>query len=135
MLIAYLTTDEVNQHLALQMAAEYGLMLCLLGPCDHLHGAAFDAVIYDWDYVPLERQQQILTELLSGPVPYPVAVHSYNLEEDQVEALVRQDVAVYRCLQAEVFQRLLQAANQAASPSGCDQENNHALEDFLLRRS
>jgi hypothetical protein len=106
MLIAYLTTDEVNQHLAMHMAEGCGETVCLLTLSDPPPDEDFDAVVYDWDYLPAARQQAILAELLAGRSHRPVAVHGYNLEDDCVEALRRQHVAVYRVLQPEVFQLL-----------------------------
>lgn len=118
MLIAYLTTDEVNQHLALHMAEECGETVCLLTPSDPPPDEDFDAIVYDWDYLPVRRQQAILAELSAGRSRRPVAVHSYNLEEDCAEALRRQDVAVYRALQPEVF-RLLALQAQPAADAQC----------------
>jgi hypothetical protein len=113
MLIAYLTIDEVNQQLAMQMADECGETVCLLTPNDPPPDEDFDAVVYDWDYLPVQRQQSIRADLLAGRSRRPVAVHGYNLKEDYVEALRRQNVAVYRALQPEVFQSL---AGQGRSP-------------------
>src|SRR5207253_355589 len=106
MTFVYLTTDEVNQSLALHMAAECGVTLCPLSPHETLRARAFDGVVYDWDSLPLHRQQEILTELFSGPAPLPVAIHGYNLDEGQTAALRKHGVAVYRCLQPEVFWHL-----------------------------
>jgi hypothetical protein len=106
MLIAYLTTDEVNQHLALQMADECGETLVLVAPCDPPPDEEFDAVVYDWDHLPAPRQQAILAELLAGRSPGPAAVHSYSMEEESVEVLSQQGIAVYRTLQPEVFRLL-----------------------------
>ncbi len=113
MLIAYLTTDEVNQHLALQIAEECGETLCPLSLNDVPPDSKFDALVYDWDHLPRQRQQAILAVLLAGRALLPVAVHSYNLEEDLVQPLRRQGVAVYRTLQPEIFRLLT-----AIAPSG-----------------
>jgi hypothetical protein len=113
MIVAYLTTDEVNQCLAAQLAQECGATLCPLWPHEALQTELFDAVVYDWDYLPSERQQEVLAELLSGSVPRPVAVHGYNLDESQAAALCKHQVAVYRYLQPEVFQLLHRAVVQS----------------------
>jgi hypothetical protein len=42
-----------------------------------------------------------------------VAVHGYDLEEGQAEALRRQTVAVYRCLRPGVFRFLRRAVRTA----------------------
>jgi hypothetical protein len=136
MLIAYLTTDEVNQDLALRMAEECGITLCLLSPSDPPPNGKSDAVLYDCDSLPGEQWQAILAELLAGQGLQPVAVHSYNLDEECIQALRRQDVAVYRTLQPEVF-RLLALAGiyvQATNAPGSGREENQPFEERFLRR-
>src|SRR5260370_10311817 len=94
MLIAYLTTDEVNQDLAMLMAEECGQALCLLSLSHARPDGEFDAAVYDLDHLPAQRQQALLGEMLASPAAHPVAVHSYNLEDEWVEALRSQAVAV-----------------------------------------
>lgn len=106
MLIAYLTTDEVNEQLALHMAEEIGQTLCSLAPGDAPPDEDFDAAVYDWDYLPVRQQQAIRAQLLAGQGVRPAAIHGYNLDDNFVEALRRHDVAVYRVLQPELFHRL-----------------------------
>ena len=106
MLIAYVTTDEVNEQLALQMAEENGETLCPLSPCDAPPDEDFDAVVYDWDYLPVQLQQGILAGLLAGEAPCPAVLHGYNVDHGCVSALRRQNVAVYRTLRPEVFRGL-----------------------------
>jgi hypothetical protein len=118
MLIAYLTTDEVNQDLAMRMAEECGTTLALLSLRDGPPDGRFAAVLYDLDFLPPLQRQEVLGELLAGPSSHPVAVHSYNLEEDQVKALAENQVLVHRHLEPEVFQILCQAAGQART-AGC----------------
>ena len=131
MLIAYLTTDEVNQDLAMLMAEECGQALCLLSLSHAPPNGEFDAAVYDLDHLPAQRQQAILGEMLAGRAAHPVAVHSYNLEDDCVEALRRQAVTVYRTLQSEVFRELARAAlhHRAADTSGGGQEKNQDFEE------
>jgi hypothetical protein len=102
-LIAYLTLDEVNADLALRLAAEVGTALCALVPREALPGVPFDALLYDWDSLPAERREGVLAELLGNPLPCPVAVHGYNLDEGLGEELSQKGVAVYRQLGPEVF--------------------------------
>jgi hypothetical protein len=109
MLIAYLTTDEVNQYLATQMAEECGQTLCLLSLSHAFPDGEFDAAVYDLDHLPAQRQQALLEEMLAGRAAQPMAVHSYNLADECVEALRGQAVAVYRALQPELFQLLARA--------------------------
>jgi hypothetical protein len=108
--IAYLTTDEVNRYLAEAMAAACGLTLCPLAPKDPPPGGEFDAVLYDWDYLPARQQREVTAELLAGRRPHAVAVHGYNLEDARAEALRRHAVAVYRGLHPRVFRLLRRAA-------------------------
>jgi hypothetical protein len=106
MLIAYLTTDEVNEQLALQTAEECGETLCPLSPSDAPPDGDFDAVVYDWDYLPAQLQRAVLAELLAGNALCPAAVHGYNLDPGCAAALRKQNVAVYRTLHIEIFRRL-----------------------------
>jgi hypothetical protein len=122
MLIAYLTGDEVNADLAGRMAEDCGATLCLLSFNDAPVDGRFDAVVYDLDYSPPPWREATLAKLVAGPSAIPVAVHSFNLEASQVEALYGNGVEVYRRLDRLVFQnlalaraRLRLAARRAAS--------------------
>jgi hypothetical protein len=109
MRIAYLTTDEVNRHLVEEMAAACGLTLCPLAPRDPPPGAEFDAVLYDWDYWPVQERGEVMAELLEDRRPHAVALHGYNLEDALAEPLRRHTVAVYRRLHPRVFRFLRRA--------------------------
>jgi hypothetical protein len=104
--IAYLTTDEVNGALAVQMAAECGMALDARWPRDWPPQAPLEAVVYDLDYLPPEQRQEILWQLLAEAVQIPTVVHSYQLEEHQVETLRRHGVVVERRLDVPLFQAL-----------------------------
>src|SRR5438105_15693766 len=106
MLIAYVTTDEVNEQLALQMAEDSGETLCPLSPCDAPPDEDFDAVVYDWDYLPAQLQQAILVKLLADETPWPAALHGYNIDQGTVRALRKQNVAVHRTMQAKIFRQM-----------------------------
>jgi hypothetical protein len=110
---AYLTIDEVNEALAVEMAGACGVLLDLLTPKEAPPHAEHDAVLIDWDHWPAERREGLLAGLRGGPLPRPVAVHSYNLVDGQAEALRAQGVTVHRSLQPEVFQSLREAARPA----------------------
>jgi hypothetical protein len=110
MRIAYWTTDEVNEDLAHELAAECGDRLCPLTPKDWAADGQYDAVLYDWDHLPAELQQEVMRGLLNGPLPHAVAVHGYGLGDGRAEALRRHTVAVYRRLQPRVFRFLRLAA-------------------------
>jgi hypothetical protein len=120
MLIAYVTTDEVNEQLALQMAEESGETLCPLSPSDAPPDEDFDGAVYDWDCLPAQRQQAILAQLLTGQGPCLAAVHGYNVDYGCVEALRKQNVAVYRTLQPEVFRRLALGGMHARAAHAAD---------------
>jgi hypothetical protein len=113
MLIAYLTTDEVNQDLALQLAAGCDAVLCPLSPGDMPWNGLFDAMIYDPDYLPPARWREVLAELLAEPSPGPVAVHGYNLDEREARALRQHGVLVHRRLEPELFRALRQMAGRS----------------------
>ena len=71
MRIAYLTTDEVNQELALRLAAGQEAQLEVIWPRDEPPDGRFDAVIYDLDCLPPPLRQQLLTDLAGGRAPPP----------------------------------------------------------------
>jgi hypothetical protein len=127
MRIAYLSTDEVNVHLAEVMAAACGLTLCPLAPKDPPPDEEFDALLYDWDSWPSRQQPEVLAKLLAGDLPHAVAVHGYNLEDGQAEALRRHSVAVYRRLQPRVFRFLWRAVRSvhAATALGRNPQDTH----------
>jgi hypothetical protein len=112
MRIAYCTTDEVNRHLAVEMAAACGLTLCPLDPKDAPPIEAFDAVLVDGDFWLSGEQREVLAEPLAGNGNSVVAVHGYNLADDQAEALRQQGVEVSRRLRPRLF-RLLRRAIRA----------------------
>jgi hypothetical protein len=111
MRIAYLTIDEVNIDLAFRMAAQCGASLCVLSPRDGAPDGKFDGILYDLDYWPMDWQAKVLASLLEEISPTPVAVHSYNLRAEQVDALRQKGVAVYRCLEPEAFRRFSSSVN------------------------
>ena len=106
MRIAYLTTDEVNQELALRWAAGQEAQLEVIWPRDEPPDGRFDAVIYDLDCLPPPLRQQLLTDLAGGGALWPAAVHSYALEGEQIKALLGRGVIVRRRLKATLFRRL-----------------------------
>jgi hypothetical protein len=118
MRFAYLTTDEVNQSLAPEMALGRGITLDTLFPKDGPPDRGYDAVVYDWDSWPTELRQAFLAGLEKGPLYRPVAVHGYHLPEDHAEALRSRGVILSRSLQPEVFQRLRRAALPISATDG-----------------
>ena len=110
MRIAYFTTDEVNQDLAVRMAENCGIALHAVSPNDAPPDGRFDAVLYDWDYWPVHWRREILQELLRTPVCGIVALHAYHLEDEQVQALQLNGVATFRRLELEIFEFLARKA-------------------------
>jgi hypothetical protein len=110
MRIAFLTTDEVNEARAREMALACGVALFPLAPKDEPPDGEYDAVLCDWDFWPAERRQ----DLLAGPDgrPHrPLAVYGYCLDEGQAKALRSRGVAVYVRLRPKVFRQLRRAAS------------------------
>jgi hypothetical protein len=118
MLFAYLTLDEVNQNLAERLAADAGVGLEVLSFRDAAPAGQFDAVLYDLDFLPDDRRQQLLADLSAGRRVEPVAVHGYCLTGRQARALRRRGVLVARKLRPELFARLRTVAGRAAETVG-----------------
>jgi hypothetical protein len=110
MRVAYLTTDEVNEHLAVTMAAACDIQLVPRAPRETPPDGEFDAVLYDWDYLPPEQRQELRERLHAGHGPGRVIVHGYNLSKKEVAAWRQQGIAVFRRLESKVFRALLRAA-------------------------
>jgi hypothetical protein len=106
---AYLTTDEVNEALALEMAHACGVALDPVAPKDAPPDEGYDAVVIDWDHWPGQRLEEFLVGLRNGLPACRVAVHGYHLEDGPAEVLRTHGVAVQRCLQPEVFRSLQEA--------------------------
>jgi hypothetical protein len=111
MRIAYITTDEVNEDLAVRMAADCDTKLCPWSPKDGPPDGRFDAVVYDLDYLPPHQREQVLAELFSGLAPSAVAVHSYNLDDKRIEILRERGVIVSQRLEPEMLMQLRLAAD------------------------
>jgi hypothetical protein len=109
MLLAYLSTDEVNLALAAELAHLYGFTLCPVEPRDPLPGEEFDALLYDWDFWPDDRRRGAQADLLAGPACRPVALHGYNLCDGQAESLRRNGVVICTSLAPALFHHLRQA--------------------------
>jgi hypothetical protein len=110
--IAYLSTDEVNRHLADRMAAACGVTLHALSPRDPPPDGRFDAVLYDPDSMPPACREEIIASILAGPPTRPVAVHSYNLDI-RADALRDKGVVVTRRLVPGVLQALCRSLGPA----------------------
>jgi len=111
--IAYLTVDEVNEGLALELAAACGVRLEVLWPRDEPPDGRFDAAVYDLDCLPVCLRQEVLSKLAAASAPWPAAVHGYALAGDQVRPLRKRGVVVRRRLGAALFRRLCGGSDQA----------------------
>jgi hypothetical protein len=108
MLIAYLTTDEVNWDLANRWAEECGMVLFPLTFHDQIQECQFDAVVLDWDFIPSEKRVEILQQFTSSLPDYPLAAHGYHLNEEE---LWHKGVIVFRRLEGKwlrFLQRLVE---------------------------
>ena len=125
MRIAYWTIDDVNLCVARDLAEAHDATI------DHVMGrekespedadaVIYDAVLYDLDFIPNTMREEILARLALAPVAVPVAVHSYNLDEAQIESLLARGVAVYRRLESEVFGNLRDADSYSRSAPAID---------------
>jgi hypothetical protein len=102
-LVAYLTVDEVNQDVAVELATRSHVTVEPVSFRDLPLGRPFDAVVYDLNSFPEAEREEVVTKLLSSLALYPVAVHSYHLAAGQVQRLRRNGVAVHRRLTEAVF--------------------------------
>jgi hypothetical protein len=104
--IAYLTTDEVNEDLALRLADKCDATLYSVGLRGAPPDGEVDVVLFDWDHLPEDHREKVLARLLKGRRSSALALHSYNLEEAQVQALRKRGVAVFHRLNRRLFRRL-----------------------------
>jgi hypothetical protein len=109
MQFAYLTFDEVNEHLAQEFAKTHGVHLDWHFRPDTITGREYDAVLCDLDSLPPDEREANLSALLTYSYSRAVAVHSYNLEAQQRRLLRRRNVIVARRLRAKVCGRLVAA--------------------------
>ena len=112
MLIAYFTTDEVNEWVANRLAADCGVTVCPMFLNAEPAEEGFDALLFDWDFLPAVWREEALTTLTTRPLACPVAVHSYHLSEKQIQALRGNGVQVRRRLQPSLLQALVQVVVQ-----------------------
>jgi hypothetical protein len=110
MWLAYFSIDPVNVAWAQELQ---GSTLCIREPRDPAPDDSADAVIYDLDSLPATLRKTYLSVLLAGSPAAPTAVHSYNLEEPDVEQLTANGVLVSRCLNADLFRELRLVAAEA----------------------
>jgi hypothetical protein len=110
--IAHVTTDEVNQALAVQVAKPLGAIVTPLGPDEISRLGQFDAVVYDLDRVPPDRRGPLLDQIRSETSAVPMAVYGYCLSEEQAGELRYHGVAVGQRLHARLIRTLANAVRQ-----------------------
>jgi hypothetical protein len=115
MRIAYWTIDEVNLSLARDLAGVHDATTDQVTWKDRDSSRDADAVLYDLDALAATMRDDIVSCLVLSPLLLPVAVHSYHLEDAQIELLAARGIAVYRRLEAEVFGNLRAAVLRARS--------------------
>jgi hypothetical protein len=115
--LAFVSTDEVHQDLAYRLGRTLRVDVHQLSPMDWVP-ERLDGVIYDLDYLPSEQREQVLTRLIAAPARGLVAVHSYNLLQEQAQALRRNGVLVRRRLGRRLFRTMLRHAVGSALPTG-----------------
>jgi hypothetical protein len=111
-----LTTDEVNEALAMEMTHACGVALEHLAPKEGPPDASYDAVLIDWDHWPSEHREKFLAGLHHGLLPWRVAVHGYSLEDGIAEALRARGAVVHRRLGPEVIRTLQEVTAPGGGP-------------------
>jgi hypothetical protein len=112
MRIAYASTDEVNQNLAVRIAAECGVEVCKRLPEDPPPDGLCDAVLYNLDDVPRAERSALLEGFRRGKPDHPTAVHGYDITDEQARTLSRNGVAAARRLHPALLRSLFTAARQ-----------------------
>src|SRR5262249_30871012 len=107
--LAYLTTDEVNEATVVRMASAYGALVVPFYPKEAARSADFDAVLYDFDCLPVERGRKLLADLLSEPARKPIGLHSSNVDEGLRDDLERKGINVFRRLKSNCLRPLVSA--------------------------
>jgi hypothetical protein len=133
MRITYLTTDELNGELAAQAGKACGADLAVALPRRNRAPDPSAATLYDLDHLGAENSRAVLEDLLSGRSPAPAAVHSYNLQDEEVAALHTRGVVVARRIEPELIQHLCrvvgspQRLNLADDGHASEPEGDHAV--------
>jgi len=112
MRIAYMTSDEVNRALAGKMAARYGAVVCNPVPKHVQLAGDVDGVLWNLDDVPKALRAALLEGLCHSAPDHPVAVHGYDLTDEQLNALRRNGIAATRRLEADLFRSLCKAVRR-----------------------
>jgi hypothetical protein len=112
MRIAHVTTDEVNHAVAVQAARPLGATMTQLNPQEMSRAIPLDAVLYDLNSAPPDRQLALVDELRAERTNRPTAVYGYCLSEEQAQELRYRGVAVAQRLHAALIRTLANAVRQ-----------------------
>ncbi len=112
MRVAYFNSDQVNQHMAAQIASGHGAILCNLSPHHPVPEDLYDAVLYNLDDVPRDRHSSVIERLCCGEANQPAAVHGYGMTDEQAMTLRRYGVAAARQLHSGLFRILIDAVRR-----------------------
>jgi hypothetical protein len=113
MRIAYMTTDEVNLLVAVEIARRLGVSVSMVGIGRPVSTARFDAVLHDLDVVPRDQRSAFLERIGLGLPDRPTAVHGYGFTDEQVDALREQGIAVAQRLRTGLIRGLVRAAQRS----------------------
>jgi hypothetical protein len=122
MRIAYMTTDEVNRASAAQMAGEFGAFICALASKDSPPNDQFLAVLYDLDDTARQHRTELIAQIVSRPSTRPIAVHGYDITDEQAGTLRRHGVAVSKRLHAGLVHTLCKAAQPSRATVPADDD-------------
>jgi hypothetical protein len=115
MLLAYLTTDEVNWDAITRLAEAHGVVVFAMSFQDPPPDGRFDAVLYDWDFIPPEQRQDIIKNRFVASSALPIAVHSYGICEEEEKLLQEKGVATFRRLGTKLL-RFLKSNGRGKEP-------------------
>jgi hypothetical protein len=115
MLIAYISSDEVNRDMASRMAAARETTLHSFFPECKPPDSRFGAVLYDLDSMPTWLRRRVVAELLTTTPSRPMAVHTYKLDGETV-ALRGKGVTVNRRLGPHVIRALCPPSDRDPAP-------------------
>jgi hypothetical protein len=131
MTIAFLTLDEVNSALAEKLACDRGVDIRVFFPNDLPPNARFDRVLYDLDYWPTDRAEQLLRKLMHRPSTTRVGVLSYNLTREQITSLRGNGVMVFERLSEKAMQTFCRERNPKSEPQSRSKRSGPAIETNL----
>jgi hypothetical protein len=128
MTIAFLSLDEVNSALADKLACDRGIDIRLFFPNDLPPNGRFDGVLYDLDYWPTDRAEQVLRKLMHRPLTTRVGVLSYNLTREQITALRGNGVMVFPRLSEKAIQTFCRERYAKSEPQASPKRSEPAIE-------